>query len=101
MTSNSLANTYPEIAKQWHLHKNGEITPNDVSRVTTKYIGGSVKKVMNGVQVLLAELEEAMTVPIVAVKSLHRRHAYKQEILYSQKNGIMTKTDHLHHLMLP
>ena len=36
MTSNSLANTYPEIAKQWHLHKNGEITPNDVSRVTTK-----------------------------------------------------------------
>ena len=56
---------------------------------------------MNGVQVLLAELEEAMTVPIVAVKLLHRRHAYKQEILYLQKNGMMTKTDHLHHLLLP
>jgi hypothetical protein len=36
--SNSLATRYPEIAKQWHPTKNGQITPKDVS-------AGAIKKV--------------------------------------------------------
>ena len=38
MTKKSLAETHPEIAKQWHTTKNGNLTPYDVTE-------GSGKKV--------------------------------------------------------
>jgi len=36
--TNSLAKLYPELTAEWHPHKNGELTPDDVT-------GGSAKKV--------------------------------------------------------
>ena len=38
MAKKSLAETHPEVAKQWHPTKNGDLTPND-------FTGGSQKKV--------------------------------------------------------
>jgi cytochrome c-type biogenesis protein CcmH/NrfF len=38
MLKKSLAETHPEVAKEWHPSKNGELTPND-------FTGGSHKKV--------------------------------------------------------
>jgi|TARA_B110000091_G_C13644288_1_gene402586 hypothetical protein len=31
MPKKSLAETHPEVAKQWHPTKNGDLTPNDVT----------------------------------------------------------------------
>ncbi|WP_179196082.1 zinc-ribbon domain-containing protein [Bacillus sp. OV166] len=40
MPSNSLANSNPEIAKQWHPHaiKNGQLTPYDVTSCSGKLV---------------------------------------------------------------
>jgi hypothetical protein len=38
VNSNSLETLYPEIAKQWHLTKNGKLTPKDVPASTAKKI---------------------------------------------------------------
>ena len=38
MPKKSLAETHPEVAKQWHPTKNGDLTPNDITK-------GSIKKV--------------------------------------------------------
>ena len=37
-TSNSLTTTSPEIAKQWHPSKNGNLTPNDVTSGSNKKV---------------------------------------------------------------
>ena len=42
--SNCLATTNPEIAKQWHPTKNGELTPNDVSPKSSKRIWWKCEK---------------------------------------------------------
>jgi coenzyme F420-reducing hydrogenase beta subunit len=34
----SLAETHPEVAKQWHQTKNGNLTPNDVTSGSSKKI---------------------------------------------------------------
>ena len=34
----SLAETHPEVAKQWHPTKNGDLTPYDVTKGLDKYI---------------------------------------------------------------
>ena len=34
----SLAETHPEVAKQWHPSLNGDLTPNDITK-------GSVKRI--------------------------------------------------------
>ena len=36
--SNSLATTHPNLAKEWHLTKNGDLTPNDVTYGSDKKI---------------------------------------------------------------
>jgi hypothetical protein len=38
VNSNSLETLYPEIAKQWHLTKNGKLTPKDVPASTAKKV---------------------------------------------------------------
>jgi hypothetical protein len=47
--SNSLANVYPELAKQWHPTKNGTLTPNDVSYGTNKKVWWKCHKSKNHV----------------------------------------------------
>jgi hypothetical protein len=47
-----------------------------------KYIGGIVKKDMNGPQVFLTVLEEMIAVLIAAVKLLLPKPVYKQDILH-------------------
>ena len=34
----SLAETYPEVAKQWHPTKNGDLTPNNVTPGSNKKV---------------------------------------------------------------
>jgi hypothetical protein len=40
----SLAETHPEIAKQWHLQKNGDLTPNDVTPGSGKKVWWKCEK---------------------------------------------------------
>jgi probable addiction module antidote protein len=35
---NSLAQVYPELAKQWHMMRNGRLTPNDVTAESRKFV---------------------------------------------------------------
>ncbi|WP_131777215.1 zinc-ribbon domain-containing protein [Legionella impletisoli] len=35
---NCLSTLYPEIAKEWHSNKNGKLTPNDVTKASTKKV---------------------------------------------------------------
>jgi hypothetical protein len=47
--SNCLVTTHPQLAKEWHPTKNGELTPNDIVAGTQKKYGGiAVFVVMNG-----------------------------------------------------
>jgi hypothetical protein len=41
---NCLANTFPDIAKEWHPTKNGKLTPYDVTKGSTKKIWWKCKK---------------------------------------------------------
>ena len=38
MSKPSLSETHPELAKQWHPTKNGELTPNDVTPGSSKIV---------------------------------------------------------------
>ena len=38
MPKKSLADTHPEVAKQWHPTKNGELTPNDFTKASNKKV---------------------------------------------------------------
>ena len=42
--SNCLATTHPNIAKEWHPTKNGDLTPNDVSKGSNKKVWWKCKK---------------------------------------------------------
>jgi hypothetical protein len=42
----SLAETHPELAKQWHPTKNGNLSPEDVTLKSGKKCGGNVQKGM-------------------------------------------------------
>jgi len=46
----SLAETHPEIAKQWHPTLNGDLTPFDFTPGSDKKFGGNVirEMIMNG-----------------------------------------------------
>lgn len=41
---NDLATTHPELAKEWHPTKNGDLTPQDVSKGTTKKVWWQCEK---------------------------------------------------------
>jgi hypothetical protein len=38
MTKISLAEAFPDVARQWHMTKNGGLTPDDVSRASGKKV---------------------------------------------------------------
>mgnify|MGYP001044094751 CR=1 FL=1 len=40
----SLAETHPEVAKQWHPKLNGDLTPYDVTKGMNKKFGGNALK---------------------------------------------------------
>lgn len=46
-TTNSLNSRFPEIAKQWHPDRNGNITPEQVVAGSSKNIGGFVFKALS------------------------------------------------------
>jgi hypothetical protein len=72
LPSNSLAITNPEIAAEWHSHKNGKLHLLMFPRQLQRYIGGNVKKVMNGQQVFQIVLEEAIVALIAVAKLQHQ-----------------------------
>ncbi len=45
---NDFATLYPELAKEWHPEKNGNLKPTDVSKKNGKKSGGNVGMVMSG-----------------------------------------------------
>lgn len=49
--SNCLATKNPELTKEWHATKNGDLTPYNVTCGSNKKLGGFVVKGMNGKQV--------------------------------------------------
>lgn len=64
----SLAETMPELAKEWHPIKNGDLTPNDITAGNSNLSGGFVRNaVTNGKQVPITEKEE-LVVHVVAVE---------------------------------
>lgn len=53
----SLAIKNPNLAKEWHPAKNGELTPNDITAGSEKRVGGDAVKGTNGRQKSLIEME--------------------------------------------
>jgi hypothetical protein len=45
VTSNMLSTTHPELAKEWHPTKNGDLTPNDVTKGSGKKVWWKCDKV--------------------------------------------------------
>ena len=41
-------NSYPDLIREWHLKKNGALSPDNVTYGSKKKYGGYVQKVMNG-----------------------------------------------------
>jgi hypothetical protein len=48
MPKKSLADTHPEVAKKWHPTKNGDLTPEDVTKGSKKRISNIyLMKILN------------------------------------------------------
>ncbi len=97
---NSLSDLFPNLAKEWHLEKNGEITPNDINAGTSKKFWWQCQKVKE--HFWLANVASrtrgngcAVCVGIIVLQS--NSLAYKNPQLASEwhptKNGILTPSD--------
>ena len=100
MPKKSLAETHPEIAKQWHLTKNGGLTPNDVTSGSGKKIWWKCEKGDDHIwQSIVNNRRKGVSCPICsnrkAVKSncLATTHPDLANQWHPTKNGKLTPFD--------
>ena len=68
---NDFATCYPEIAKEWHPTKNGDVLPTDISKKNGRKYGGCVNTDMSGKPHLRIERTIEQGVLFVAVGETH------------------------------
>lgn len=76
---NSFKGKYPELVKEWHPTKNGDLLPNNFTSGSKKEFGGYVPRDMNGKQQFTNDQKE-VTAHIVWEESLQRKIAFMKNI---------------------
>ena len=84
--------SYPELVKEWHPTKNGDLTPKDVTHEVVRKYGGFVLKVIAIIQ--LSQIEQVKMLQVVQnvqETKLERIINYWHYFLRLQKNGIQLR----------